>query len=89
MTIHTWDEAKRRSDLRKHGLDFADASAVFDWRPVTYEDTRFRYNERRFSTIGISHGDTVVVTYTEHDDEIHIISFRKADKREASRFYLQ
>lgn len=89
MTIYTWDETKRRSNLRKHGLDFVDAPAVFDWWPVTYEDTRFRYGERRFNTIGIFHGDIVVITYTESDDEIRIISFRKADKREASRFYLQ
>lgn len=89
MTIYTWDEAKRQSNLRKHGLDFADAPAVFDWWPVTYEDTRFHYSERRFNTIGIFRGVTVVLTYTEHGNEIRIISFRKADKREADKFYRQ
>ncbi len=28
----SWDEAKRQSNLRKHGLDFADAGAVLDSR---------------------------------------------------------
>ena len=27
-----WDEAKRQSNLRKHGLDFADAAEVLESR---------------------------------------------------------
>lgn len=35
-----WDEAKRQSNLRKHGLDFAEVDH-FDWDdPVTYVDDR-------------------------------------------------
>lgn len=89
MTIYTWDEAKRKSNLRKHGLDFSDVHKVFDWHPVSYEDTRYLYSERRFNTIGILSGQTVVVSYTEHDDEVHIITFRKADKHETIRYFKQ
>ena len=28
----TWDEAKRLANLRKHGLDFADAAEVLESR---------------------------------------------------------
>ncbi|MYM86401.1 BrnT family toxin [Rugamonas sp. FT82W] len=85
MTRYTWDEAKRLSNLRKHGLDFADAAAVVEGASATKEDTRFNYSERRFNTLGYLHGKSVVVTYTEEDDVIRIISFRKAGKRESLR----
>ncbi len=43
-----WDEAKRKSNLKAHGLDFADAELVFDGLTALYEDDRFRYKEQRF-----------------------------------------
>ena len=43
-----WDEAKRLSNLEKHGLDFADASKL-DWDNATYvRDVRKNYPEPRF-----------------------------------------
>ena len=44
----TWDEAKRRTNLRKHGLDFVDAPTVFTGPTFTFEDDRFAYGEQRF-----------------------------------------
>ena len=43
----TWDEEKRRANLRKHGFDFVDAEEVFDGRTYTYEDDRLAYREQR------------------------------------------
>ncbi|MTV36863.1 hypothetical protein GM676_04585 [Duganella radicis] len=43
MTIYTWDETKRKSNVRKHGLDFADAPGVIENRAFTTEDVRFHY----------------------------------------------
>ncbi|OEZ57267.1 BrnT family toxin [Duganella sp. HH105] len=68
MTTYTWDEAKRKANLRKHGLDFADAATVLEGNSATKEDTRFNYPERRFNTLGYLFGKSVVVTYTEEDD---------------------
>ena len=48
----TWDEAKRKANLKKHGLDFADAETVFAGYTLTKPDTRFTYSENRYSTIG-------------------------------------
>ena len=39
----TWDESKRRRNLREHGLDFVDADRVWDTFTVTREDVRERY----------------------------------------------
>jgi hypothetical protein len=35
----TWRETKRQSNLKKHGLDFADAQKVFDGPAATTEDS--------------------------------------------------
>ncbi len=42
-----WDEAKNRSNLLKHGLDFGDAEKVFAGPSITFVDDRFDYGEGR------------------------------------------
>jgi len=83
----TWSERKRGISLKEHGLDFIDAARVFEGLTFTYEDDRFAYGEQRFITLGLLAGVPVSVAHTESDDEIHIISFRKATAREARRFF--
>ena len=83
----TWSERKRAINLKEHGLDFIDAPRVFEGLTFTYEDDRFAYGEQRFVTLGLLAGVPVSVAHTESDDEIRIISFRKATGREASRFF--
>ena len=78
----TWREPKRRRNLRDHGLDFVDAPAVFEGPTFTYEDDRFDYKEQRFVTLGFLAGTAVSIIHTETSHEIHIISFRKATRRE-------
>ena len=65
MTTYTWDEAKRKSNLRKHGLDFSDAPAVLEASSFSTEDTRFPYSERRYNAWGYFQADLVSITYTE------------------------
>jgi uncharacterized DUF497 family protein len=48
----TWNDAKRQANLKKHALDFADASRVVAGHTLTRPDTRFSYGEARFSTLG-------------------------------------
>ncbi len=83
----TWDEAKRRFNLIKHRLDFVNASAVFDGITVTFEDDRFDYGEQRFITLGLLSGMVVVITHTERDDGIRVISMRKASKYEQKLYF--
>lgn len=78
----TWDKTKRLSNLRQHGIDFADAPQVFEGITFTFEDDRIAYTEQRFVTLGLLKGIPVSIVHTEADNEIHIISFRKATKRE-------
>ena len=84
--MFAWDEAKRRLNLRKHGIDFADADKIFRGLTLTAEDDREAYGERRFLTLGLLDDQVVSVAHTERGNEIRIISIRKALKHE-TRFY--
>ena len=84
--MFTWDEGKRRANLRKHRIDFVDAERIFRGFTLTAEDAREAYGERRFLTLGLLEDQVVSVTHTERGDDIRIISIRKATKHEA-RFY--
>lgn len=86
VIMFTWDEDKRRANLDKHGIDFADAEQILDGYTATAEDLRETYGEQRFLTLGILYGEVVSVTHTPREDNDHIISIRKATKYEA-RFY--
>ncbi len=82
-----WDEAKRRTNLRRHGIDFADAVKVFDGDIVTIEDRRFDYGETRYLTLGLLQGRVVVVAHTEEEDLVRLISARKATKNEERSYF--
>lgn len=83
----TWDEAKRRLNLEKHGIDFREAEDIFDSPTVTAEDTRSAYGEQRLVTLGVLNGVVVSMTYTERNGDMRVISIRKALKHE-TRSYL-
>jgi uncharacterized DUF497 family protein len=85
----TWSERKRAINLKEHGLDFIDAPRVFEGTTYTFEDDRFVYGEQRFETLGLLAGVPVSIVHTETEDEIRVISFRKATKREANLYSQQ
>ena len=83
-----WNPAKAKENLRKHGVDFADAVfALEDENALTIEDPD--HNERRFKTLGM--GPFLNILFIVHcelsEDRIRIISARKADKKETKYYY--
>lgn len=86
---YEWDERKRRANVKKHGIDFIDVPQVFDGDVVLLPDERFDYGETRFIGIGILKSQVVVVAYTERDENIRIISARKATKNEQIYYFQQ
>lgn len=87
---YTYDERKRAANLKKHGLDFADAPAVIESdTAITFEDRRFDYGEQRFVTLGVLRQEVVVVITAETDEEIRVISMRKAERNEEDIYYSQ
>ncbi len=51
------------------------------------EDKRDYQGEQRFNTTGLLGVMVVVITHTETDDEIHIISMREAENHETRQFF--
>jgi uncharacterized DUF497 family protein len=82
-----WDDAKRKSNIKKHGFDFVDAEKVFDGATFTINDDRFDYGKNRYITLGMSEGIVVVITHLEEDELIRIISIRKATKNEQKIYF--
>lgn len=80
---------KRHANLRKHGIDFTDAERVFSGFPLTAEDMRVAYGERRFLALGLLEDQVVPVTHTERGDDIRIISIRRATEHEACFYFSQ
>ncbi|WP_247884020.1 BrnT family toxin [Azospirillum sp. B21] len=82
----TFDPAKRDRTLSERGLDFADAAEVFAGRTIDIPDERFDYGEARILSIGHLRGRMVIVVWTPAGDARRIISMRKANDREQTRF---
>ena len=82
-----WDEAKRESNILKHGIDFIDAEKVFEGQTITILDDRFDYEQERFITLGLLDGRVVAIVHTEAEDVIRIISARKATNNEEISYF--
>lgn len=83
-----WDERKRSGNVRKHGVDFADAVGVFfDDHAVTIEDPD-HHDEQRFITTGMdTKGRILVVVYAYRgEDAIRIVSAREANGHERRQY---
>jgi uncharacterized DUF497 family protein len=87
--MFTWDEAKRKVNPDKHGIDFRDAERIFDGPLVTVEDTRENYSEPRSIALGMLEGIVVSIVCTERHDQVRTVSIRKAPKHEARFFFSQ
>lgn len=86
---YEWDNGKAANNLRKHGVDFADAiAALEDPNCLEETDTRFNYGEERIQVIGMAHGNVLFVIVTHRDEDVcRIISARKATRHEQDRYY--
>ena len=89
MPKFEWDETKRKSNIKKHGIDFVDAPMIFDGYTLSIEDDRHDYGEDRSVTFGILNGRVVAVVHTESEDLIRIISIRKATQHEKKEYLSQ
>ena len=81
-----WDSEKAAGNLRNHKIDFADAAtALEDEAALTREDDD--PDEERFVTLGMDAlGRLLVVVYTWRDDEIRLISARRANRKEQGQY---
>lgn len=79
-----WDKGKASGNLRTHGISFSEASTVFaDPLSSTFPDPDHSGEEERHITIGESDsGRVLIVSHTDREDRVRIISARQATRRE-------
>jgi uncharacterized protein len=84
----TWDEPKRRTNLRKHQIDLAELEPIFDLPMITLNDDRETYGELRLQSLGMFRGRVVFLVWTPRgDDTAHLISCRYADRQETNEYF--
>ena len=79
-----WDGNKAEANLSKHGVSFDEAKTVFD-DPlyIDFYDPDYSDEEDRYIIIGESQQRRLlIVSYTERDHKIRLISAREVTKRE-------
>lgn len=59
-----WDDEKNKSNIRKHGFDFADAWEIFEAPLLAGLDDRMDYGEDRWIGVGLLRGHIIVVVFT-------------------------
>jgi uncharacterized DUF497 family protein len=86
--IFEWDEVKAKANLRKHRVSFEEGKTIFnDPFLFTFPNDKHSAREERYINIGLSaNGRVLILTHTERQGKIRIISCRKATPRER-RFY--
>ncbi|MEW6078689.1 MAG: BrnT family toxin [Thermodesulfobacteriota bacterium] len=86
-----WDIRKERANIKKHGVSFQEARAVFyDENAIQYFDPDHSDEEDRFILLGISYKLRVLVVchcFRENESVIRIISARKADQKEENEYW--
>ena len=80
-----WDEGKRRRVLRERGLDFLDATVLFDGRPLLTVPSS-RSAEERWLGIGLIEGRLIAAIWTLRGERVRIITMRRARHEEKRRY---
>ena len=83
-----WDARKAQRNLRKHSIDFNEASTVFvDTLSITIPDPDHSEDEERWLTMGLSsRRRLLVVVHTQEGETIRIISARLANRLERRKY---
>jgi hypothetical protein len=86
FTEITCDPGKHDQTLTNRVLDFSLADRVFEGLHFTREDARKNYGKERFVTFGTLGGVLVVLVWTDRFPSIHVISMRRANRRERKAY---
>jgi len=85
----SFDPTKNERNIAERGLSFERLSEL-DWlTAIAIEDTRRDYGERRIRVMALLEGRLHVAVITARGDTLHVISFRKANRREVKNYEKQ
>jgi uncharacterized protein len=89
MVDVSFDSGKSDKNLLARGISF-ELATEFEWdSALIVEDIRKDYGERRFQALGLIGDRLHMMVFTPRGNRTHVISLRKANKREAKRYEAQ
>jgi len=84
----TWDQAKRQSNYSKHGLDFVHSREVLQSNYCLSVLVQMKGEDRIISyAYAMNYLCVLTLVHTHRYDQIRIISFRKANQKEADFYF--
>ncbi len=83
-----WNLNKAEINFSKHKVSFDDASTAFyDYKALIFDDEKHSIIEKRELLIGYSLGGRLlIVSFTQRDTKIRIISSRQVNKKEREKY---
>ena len=89
MTDISFDPAKNERNIANRGISF-EVAEHFEWdTAMIAEDMRKEYGEPRFQALGFIAGRLHAMVFTPRAGKIHVISLRRANRREVRRYEAQ
>jgi uncharacterized DUF497 family protein len=86
VTDVSFDPAKNERNIANRGISF-EVAEHFEWdTAMIAEDLRKEYGEPRFQALGFIAGRLHAMVFTLRAGKIHVISLRKANRREVRRY---
>jgi uncharacterized protein len=82
----TWHEAKRRSNLLQHGIDFEDAKEIWQGQVLEIPSKQEEHGEQRIIAYGVLEGRIIAVVFTWREDAQRLISARRARTHERQHY---
>jgi uncharacterized DUF497 family protein len=82
----TFDPEKNARNVAERGLSFGLVERL-EWETaMVVEDTRRNYGEIRLQVLALLEGRLYVTVVTPRGEDLRVISFRKANRREVERY---
>ena len=85
---YEWDHEKAANNLEKHGVSFEEAATVFnDPLYIDFYDPDHSVDEHRYLIMGHSMAERLlIVSYTERDQVVRLISAREVTLSERKAY---
>jgi uncharacterized protein len=88
MLQFTWRPEKYARNLKEHGIRFEDVVDFLDDNAhVEWLDDREDYDDERIVSLASVSSKTLVIVYVDLGESLHLISARKADRKEVDAYY--
>ncbi|MBI3546703.1 MAG: BrnT family toxin [Gammaproteobacteria bacterium] len=85
----SYDPGKNEKNIAERGISFEQA-IEFEWSSaLIVEDNRKDYGESRFQALGFIGKRLHVLVFTPRAGQVHVISLRKANRREVKQYETQ